>query len=144
MNKLSQEEANELINALKRKIEEKIFYFPHEKGRLEFNVLSDDEKEFVVTIQRKGIRNDSCTYQGRLINGTVLMRLDINPTAKHFDKKTGQYIIGPHLHIYSEEYGNEAIPFDVNNKNLYELCFEFFKKFNVVELPEIYCQNGLK
>lgn len=44
MNKLSQEEANELINALKRKIEEKIFYFPHEKGRLEFNVLSDDEK----------------------------------------------------------------------------------------------------
>ena len=72
------------------------------------------------------------------------MRLDINPTAKHFDKKTGQYIIGPHLHIYSEEYGNEAIPFDVNNKNLYELCFEFFKKFNVVELPEIYYQNGLK
>ena len=57
MNKLSQEEANELINALKRKIEEKIFYFPHEKGRLEFNVLSDDEKEFVVNIQRKGIRN---------------------------------------------------------------------------------------
>lgn len=51
MNKLSQEEANELINALKRKIEEKIFYFPHEKGRLEFNVLSDDEKEFVVNIQ---------------------------------------------------------------------------------------------
>ena len=88
MNKLSQEEANELINALKRKIEEKIFYFPHEKGRLEFNVLSDDEKEFVVNIQRKGIRNDSCTYQGRLINGTVLMRLDINPTAKHFDKKS--------------------------------------------------------
>ena len=82
MNKLTQEEANELISALKRKIEEKVFYFPQEKGRFEFNVLSDDEKDFVVNIQRKGIRGDSCTYQGRLINGIVLMRLDINPTAK--------------------------------------------------------------
>ena len=31
MNKLSQEEANELINALKRKIEEKIFIFHMKK-----------------------------------------------------------------------------------------------------------------
>jgi hypothetical protein len=31
----------------------------------------------------------------------------------------------------------EAIPFDVNNKDLYQLCFSFFERFNIVDPPTI-------
>lgn len=134
---LSTEEARELIELLKRKVKDETYYIPNSGGRFEFEVVSDDERAFIVNVQRKGINNKKCTYLGRLLNGIVLMRLDIGETIKHFDKKTGISISGPHLHIYSQEYGTETIPFDADNKDLLDICLDFFEKFHIVDPPVI-------
>ena len=134
---LSTEEAYELIEILKKKVEEEIYYFPNNSGRFEFEVISDDEKSFIVNVQRKGLNNGNCTYLGRLLNGTILMRLDVGKNIKHYDKKTNTTILGSHLHIYSKEYGTEAIPFDIDNKDLFDICFDFFEKFHIIDPPTI-------
>lgn len=134
---LSTEQARELIELLKRKVIEQTYYIPSNNGRFEFEVVSDDDRSFVVHVQRKGINHDSCTYLGRLPNGIVLLRLDVGKNLKHYDRKTNTYISGSHLHFYSDEYGTETIPFDVENKRLIDICIEFFEKFHIVEQPTI-------
>ncbi len=134
---LSTEEARELIELLKRKVIEQTYYIPNGNGRFEFEVVSDDDQSFIVNVQRKGINHDNCTYLGRLPNGVVLLRLDVGKTLIHYDKKTNTHISGAHLHIYSEKYGTEAIPFDVSNKDLIDICMDFFEKFHIVDPPQI-------
>ena len=120
------------------------YYIPNGKGRFEFEVVSDDDQSFVVNVQRKGINADNCTYLGRLPEGIVLLRLDVGKNLVHYDEKTDTHIKGAHLHIYSAEYGTEAIPFDVSNKNLLELCMDFFERFHIVEPPTIAQVTSLK
>lgn len=134
---LSTEQARELIELLKRKVIEQTYYIPNGSGRFEFEVVSDNDQSFVVHVQRKGINHDNCTYLGRLPNGTVLLRLDVGKNLKHYDRKTNTYISGSHLHFYSEEYGTETIPFDVENKELVDIYMEFFKEFHIVEPPMV-------
>lgn len=141
---LSTEEAIELIETLKRKVIDQTYYIPNGKGRFEFEVVSDDDQSFIVNVQRKGINNDNCTYLGRLPEGIVLLRLDVGKNLVHYDEKTDTHIKGAHLHIYSAEYGTEAIPFDVSNKNLLELCMDFFERFHIVEPPTIAQVTSLK
>lgn len=140
---LSTEQARELIELLKRKVIEQTYYIPSNNGRFEFEVVSDDDRSFIVHVQRKGINHDNCTYLGRLPNGIVLLRLDVGKNLKHYDRKTNTYISGPHLHFYSYEYGTETIPFDVENKRLIDICIEFFKKFHIVEQPTIVQADSL-
>lgn len=46
----------------------------------------------------------------------------------------GEKIKGNHLHIYNEETEmREAIPFNVEDADLYEYCLQFFKKFNIIK-----------
>ena len=50
----------------------------------------------------------------------------------------GEKILGTHIHIYTEEHEMAmAIPFDVNNKDLYQLCYTFFDRFNIIDKPKI-------
>jgi len=71
-------------------------------------------------------------------NNIILLRLDINPTAVHINQN-GEKITGSHLHIYEDEHTEmkNVIPFDISNKDLFDLCQSFFEKFNVVEPPVI-------
>jgi len=56
----------------------------------------------------------------------------------------GKKMTGTHLHIFTEEYGDGyAIPFDVENKDLYQLCQSFFERFNIIEPPRINQQRTL-
>jgi len=93
---------------------------------------------FVVNIERKGINAGGASYQGRTRHsGIILMRLDINPTGVHYNPD-GEKILGTHIHIYTEEHEMAmAIPFDVNNKDLYQLCYTFFDRFNIIDKPKI-------
>jgi len=136
--KLTQKEADTLIDMLKRTVEKEIS-FPQRNGRVEFDVIGDRREEvFVVNLSRKGINAEGASYQGRVRHsGAILMRLDINPTATHTNPD-GLKITGTHLHIYTEEYDMAmAIPFDIGNKNLYQSCYTFFEKFYIIEQPKI-------
>lgn len=148
MIKLTKNEADILIAMLKRKVkEQQDLQFPSASGKLCFDVVGERRTdEFVVNIDRKGINAKGCTYQGRIkSNNVVLLRLDINPTSVHINPKDGNKIVGSHIHIYDEEMElREAIPFDVSGKDLFQLCYSFFEKFNIVEPPEITQQLNLE
>ena len=143
---LTQKEADKLIEMLKRTVEERII-FPHQKGRVSFTVVGDRrEDEFIINIDRKGKAAEKCTYQGRLRQSNqVLMRLDVDPNGRHTNPgEDGTIIYGNHLHIYNEEYEMKyAIPFDIQNKGLYELCYTFFTKFHIMEPPAVFEQQVL-
>ena len=136
--RLTQKEADMLIDMLKKTVE-KVISFPGTKGRVEFDVLGDRKEDiFAVNISRKGINAAGATYQGKVrTSGAILMRLDVNPTAIHCNPN-GEKIKETHLHIYTEEHDmGLAIPFDVGNKDLYELCYSFFERFNIIEPPSV-------
>jgi len=140
--KLTQKEADMLIDMLKRTVTKEL-QFPSGKGRVEFDVIGDKKNDvFAVNIQRKGINENSVSYQGRVRygSGAVLMRLDVNPTQAH-PNPDGEKILGTHIHIYTEEYGmGVAVPFDIENKDIYELCYSFFERFNIIEPPNVTMQ----
>ncbi len=143
---LTQEEANKLISEIKDLLVKRSYAFPTGKGKLSFDVVGQKSlSEFSVSIERKGINNNACTYQGRIkSNNIVLLRLDASPTAVHTNP-SGEKIKGPHLHIYSEKYeSREAIPFNVENNDLYELCYTFFEKFNIMQPPQITAQTCIE
>lgn len=143
---LTQKEADMLIGMLKKTVEKEI-NFPSSKGRTEFDVIGERREDvFVVNISRKGMNAQSASYQARARHGSgaILMRLDVNPTSAH-PNPDGERIVGTHLHIYTEEYGiRMAIPFDIENNGLYELCYTFFEKFNIIEPPTVNYQTSFE
>lgn len=143
---LTQAEADKLISMLKQTIEEQIV-FPSDKGGASFTVVGEKRNdEFIVNIDRKGKRLEKCTYQGRVKQSNqVLMRLDIGPNNVHTNPPPdGSVIKGNHLHIYTEEYGMKfAIPFDVGSRDLYNYCYMFFDKFNIIKPPEVINQRKM-
>lgn len=143
---LTREEAEKLISMLKYTLEKQIS-FPVEKGGVSFNVTGERrEDEFIINIDRKGKNAEKCTYQGRIRQSNqILMRLDIDPNGRHTNPGgNGEIIIGNHLHIYSEDYDMKfAIPFNPGDKDLYELCFTFFEKFNIIEPPTVFYQQTM-
>ena len=65
--KLTQVEADMLIDMLKKTIKSHAIEFPSAKGKLTFDVVGERRTdEFVVNIDRKGINAQGCTYQGRI------------------------------------------------------------------------------
>jgi len=142
--RLTKKEADMLIDMLKRTVEKDI-PFPVSNGRIEFDATGDRREDiFAVNISRKGIKASGATYQGRVrTSGVILMRLDVNPTSVHLNPD-GEKITGTHLHIYTEDSDTGfAIPFDVENKDLYQLCYSFFERFNIVEPPNVMQQLTL-
>jgi len=142
--KLTQKEADMLIEMLKKTVEKEIL-FPNGKGRVEFDVLGDRREDiFAINISRKGINAAGATYQGRVrTSGAILMRLDVNPTAVH-PNPDGEKITGTHLHVYTEEHDMAlAIPFDIENKDLYQVCYSFFEQFHIIEPPDVIQQLTL-
>lgn len=136
--KMTTAEAKELIDMIKTYSLEKQLEFPKKKGSIEFEVVGDKTgvDEFIVNIQRKGINGKGCSYQGRTKSNVILLRLDINPSGKHINPSDGKVIIGSHLHVYTEEYDiKEAILFNPESDDLYDVCYEFFKKFNIISDP---------
>ena len=132
--KMTTEEAIKLIDMMKKRVSETTLEFPRLGTKLEFEVFAEKEgRKFITSIRRGNIDNKKCTYQGRTsFNNIPLLRLDI--TNSFHINPDGTKIIGNHLHIYNEknEMG-EAIPFDINDADLYKYCLEFFKKFNIIQ-----------
>ena len=149
MNRLTQQEAKMLIDMLKNIAQGKVD-FPSEKGRISPPLLakSIDEKEnFVIDMSRAGINANKATYQARhKRTNQILLRLDVNPTQRHPNPDGSMIEAGVnHLHIYTEEHGDRwAIAFDTENKELDEICYLFFDRFNIIERPEIIVDRQLR
>ncbi len=132
--KMTTEEAIKLIDMLKERVTDTTLEFPKVGAKLEFDVYAKREgTKFIVSIRRGKINKEKCTYQGRTyLNNIPLLRLDI--TNSFHINSDGTKICGNHLHIYNETNEmRDAIPFDINNADLYQYCLEFFKKFNILQ-----------
>ena len=140
MQKLTKEEAQELIDMLKHYVDKKNLDFPSPGKRVQFTVIGDTKNDkFAVNVYRQNKNPKGCTFQGRTeAENIVLMRLDVNPTAIHINPD-GEKIKGTHLHIYSEEFDERyAVPFDIKDKDLFDICFTFFEKFNIIDGSDIF------
>lgn len=132
--KMTTEEAIKLIDMMKERVSEATLEFPRIGDKLEFDVFAKREgTKFIVSIKRDKIDKRKCTYQGRTyFNNIPLLRLDI--TNSFHINSDGTKITGNHLHIYNEMTEmRDAIPFNIDDADLYKYCLEFFKKFNIIQ-----------
>ena len=99
--KLTQTEADMLIEMLKRTIEKSHLEFPSENGSMVFDVIGERRTDiFTVNIDRKGINAQGCTYQGRIkSNNIILLRLDVNPSSIHINPSTEKNSM-EHIYIF--------------------------------------------
>ena len=119
---------------MKERVSNATLEFPRIGAKLEFDVFAKREgKKFIVNIKRGKIDKRKCTYQGRTyFNNIPLLRLDI--TNSFHINSDGTKITGNHLHIYNEMTEmRDAIPFNIDDADLYKYCLEFFKKFNIIQ-----------
>lgn len=137
--KISQKEAERLLNMLKRTLVREVS-FPQKRKNEEFRVIGDTKKdEFTVNIFRGSIRRDKYNLNARVTkNGRVLLQLHINPSNVHYNPN-GEKITGSHWHIYTEEHElGMAIPAEnIESERFIETTMLFLEEFNVVEKPNI-------
>lgn len=144
-NKISQTEANRLLNMVKRTLVSEI-NFPSKGKAEEFNVVGDSKQDvFAVNIFRGKINRFKYNIGARIIkNGIMLLELHINPSNIHTNPD-GEKITGSHWHIYSEEYGRlwAFVAEDIESENFVDNAIIFLEKFNVIERPTINFQLEL-
>lgn len=138
--KLTDTEARQLIEMVKRSLEKEIAT-PSAGKKYTFEVEGDTEKHlFKIQIFRGKIDPNKVQY-GALIskNGTYLLGLDLDEAAVHVDPVTGEKIIGSHWHVYTQNFGRRhAFPAtDIISSDFVENTIKFLDKFHVIEKPEI-------
>lgn len=136
---MNQEEANYLINALKKLLSQTIeIPVNGKKSTYDAVEIKNIRNKFEIIIRRANIKNDKCTFLVLTKDTkTCLMRLDTGDTLIH-KNPDGQIIHGTHLHTFKEGYETSyAIPFDIENPNLVQHCIEFFKSIHIINVEEI-------
>jgi hypothetical protein len=143
--KLTQEEAETLLNMLKKSITEEID-FPSKGHAVEFEVVGESTKDlFATRIYRGNINSQKYEIGARIKkDGIMLLELHINPGKTHINPD-GEKIVGSHWHIYTEEYGRKKafLAEDIQSQNFVENTILFMKKFNIIERPSINFQLEL-
>lgn len=144
-NKLTQEEAESLLNMLKKAIDDEIA-FPSKGDAIEFDVIGDSKKDLFATRIYRGKINSFKYEIGARIkkDGIMLLELHINPGKPHINPD-GEKIIGSHWHVYTEEHGRRQafLAEDIHSENFVENTIMFMKKFNIIERPSINFQLEL-
>lgn len=143
--KLTQKEAEYLLNMLKRALVEEI-NFPSAGESVEFDIIGATKKDlFTTKIYRGKINRKKYEIGARIKkDNTLLLELHISPGKVH-SNPDGEKIIGSHWHIYSEEYERrKAFPAeDINSEDFVENTIRFLEEFNVIEKPAINFQLEL-
>ena len=100
----SQQEADALRDIQKEFLQaEPIILTDHFNVNREL-ISIDRQESFVLTLRQGRIDLKKITYNTRHICGIVLVRLDI--TQGQHTNPDGTKIIGPHIHVYTEGYGD--------------------------------------
>lgn len=145
MEKMTQAEADRLLNMLKRTLIETVL-FPKSGAVTDFKIAGDTNRDvFVVHIRHSEIRKNKYEFHARVLKDSVLLlQLHIGDTLVH-QNPDGEKITGSHWHIYKEGYNNAwAFPADdFSSDKFVENTIAFLEKFNVIELPNILYQMEL-
>ena len=145
---------NELINCLKRIVQETPKFHIPEKGFYDNLNLKSSEFAFIVDVNRKGRKKSKFTLQlrNKANKETPLLRLDLigpdHPNPEGDFPFSGEVIPCPHLHIAHPEYGDSiAYPLSSKYANMYlseaqfdDLVFilkSFLKRCNVGNIDDI-------
>lgn len=137
MTVLEQEVAEHLLKLPKHYTGGAVINFPSVGGRIEYDLFSKDNRErFIMMVNQKKVVL-YYTFQARARNCYVLARLDYG--APHLNPD-GKRIGSPHLHLYSEEYGDRyavELPKEVFSDidNPIQTYEDFLKFCNVVVPP---------
>ncbi len=116
---LGQADADLLLKTPKLFENEVVLEIPQTtNGHYEYNLISKNKREkFVFNYGRYGRDSLKLKYQTRAREVIILARLDIsgrphrNPPTEDFP--VGEYIIGPHIHLYREGYDDKfAFPLE--------------------------------
>lgn len=141
-NKLTQQEADRLIDTLKQVINLDEIFVPSIGGQLNFLVNDEKSKKYKVNISRGKIEVNKCTYQGRTDVDIPLIRIDVGENCFH-KNPNGEKIQGPHIHIYNEEYGMAYAEKLEEYEDLGHACEIFFEKFSIKDKEKIIYQKEI-
>ena len=129
----------------KHRIDDKTWLFCAPGDRLSIPLTSQDKREaFLLDVTRAQIKLTKATFQNRVRQAIVLMRLDIDgPPHRNPD---GEEIPCPHLHVYREGFGAKwavAAPIDryPNTPDLFATFEAFMSHCNITSAPIV--QKGL-
>ncbi len=149
---LFQEEAERLLALPKiYSGNDKTFSFPTNGGRIEIDLISQDQSEsFIFDLWRGSFRLQKVTYGNRYKNIFILSRLDINGHHTNPDVPAPLNFLSPfvgrrfiaetHLHIYTAAFNDKwAVPLpylgirEVSNSG--EHLRQFMEYCNIIEPP---------
>jgi hypothetical protein len=126
-------------------VDENDWMFPAAGGRIGLALTSLDKREnFMLDVTRAQIKLTKATYQNRVRQAIVLMRLDLDgPPHRNPDETE---ISCPHLHIYREGFGDKwATPAPSerygNTLDLFSTCEAFMQHCNITGPSKM--QKGL-
>ena len=142
---ITQADADFLISMEKHRLDDQVWLFPGPGGRVSISLISLDKREtFMLDVTRSQIKLTKATYQNRVRQAIILMRLDIDGAPHRNPDESG--IPCPHLHVYREGYGDKwaiAAPSGIygTSMNLSSLFRAFMRHCNITSPPEF--QMGL-
>lgn len=142
---LPQDEADSLLAMEKKRADDAEWLFPGPGDRIAIPLTSLDKREnFMLDVTRSRIKLTKATYQNRVRQAIILMRLDLDGRPHRNPDDTE--IPCPHLHVYREGYGDKwasIAPKDryPNTLDLLSTLEAFMKHCNVADPPKI--QKGL-
>ena len=142
---ITQSEADSLIAMEKLFVDENDWTFPAAGGRIGLALTSLDKREnFMLDVTRAQIKLTKATYQNRVRQAIVLMRLDLDGPP-HLNPDETE-IPCPHLHIYREGFGDKwAMPAPTerygNALDLFSTCEAFLQHCNITGPSKM--QKGL-
>jgi hypothetical protein len=138
---LTQAEADALMAMEKIRADDTSCDYPITGTSICLPLLSRDKREnFLLDVSRSRIDLQKVKHQNRARQVIVLVRLDLGRVPHR--NPDGEDIIGPHLHIYREEYGDKwAIPVPTsrfsNLTDLWRTLQDFMRYCNITEPPHI-------
>jgi hypothetical protein len=142
---LTQAEADALMDMEKFRVDDKVWLFPLPGARIAIPLTSLDKREhFLLDATRAQVRLTKVTYQNRVRQSVILMRLDLDG-APHCNPD-GTWIPCPHLHLYREGYADKwavLAPADryPEPADIYAAFEAFMSHCNIADPPDV--QRGL-
>ena len=138
---LSQSEADALLQMEKHCLDAREYTFSNPGQKEVIELVSADKREiFLLDLSRGRAEVRRIKMQNRARHTVILARLDLN--GRIHTNPDGQEIATPHLHLYTEEFGDKwAYPVppekfaDLNN--VWKTLQDFVRFCNITKPPKI-------
>lgn len=137
---LPQAEADALLAMEKHRIDDQHWNFPDPGWSINIPLISANGREkFLLDVSRSAINLLKGTYQNRVRQVVILVRLDFG--GQPHQNPDGEEIPSPHLHIYREGYSDKwAFPIPEDFKNIddrWQTLKDFMQYCNISKQPMI-------